>query len=286
MTLTLTSEEGQNFAVNVSGLDMTVSVRRSNRAKRFTLKVSHTERSAILTLPDRGRIEDASDFVVRHYDWLKKQIEKLPAPVAISDGAVIPLRGVAHRLTFAGPIRHMGVVWVDGPDQADFAEHDRKIAALNQSTLPQQHCNIDRLQKVPALDEPHPRLCVSGSPEHAARRLIDWLKIEARKDLFYRVHHHSNNIGIYPKRISVRDQSTRWGSCSSNGNLSFSWRLIFAPSFVLDYVAAHEVAHLKEMNHGPRFWRVVRDTMPDMHRARVWLKKNGSELHRFNASVN
>ncbi|MDZ4791963.1 MAG: SprT family zinc-dependent metalloprotease [Hyphomicrobiales bacterium] len=283
MTLMLTSDEGQHFAVKVSGLDMTVAVRRSARAKRFTLKVSHTERTAILTLPDRGRMEDAGAFVARHYDWLKAQIEKLPAPVSLADGSIVPLRGIAHRLTFAGPVRCMGVVWVEKASAASSMENIA-LASVMQTVRAMQPCSIEPFTQDGDLILP-PRLCVAGGPEHAGRRLVDWLKIEAKKDLFYRVHHHAGNIGIYPKRISVRDQSTRWGSCSSSGNLSFSWRLIFAPSFVLDYVAAHEVAHLKEMNHGPRFWRVVRDTMPEMHKARLWLKKHGSELHRFNPNT-
>ncbi len=90
-------------------------------------------------------------------------------------------------------------------------------------------------------------------------------------------------LDCQPKRLSVRDQSTRWGSCSTSGTLSFSWRLILAPPFVLDYVAAHEVAHLREMNHGPRFWRLVREAIPAMQKARAWLKTYGAELHRFGA---
>ena len=79
----------------------------------------------------------------------------------------------------------------------------------------------------------------------------------------------------------MRDTRTRWGSCSAKGALSFSWRLVMAPPFVLDYLAAHEVAHLKEMNHSPRFWRVVHDLCPHTADAENWLKRHGSELHRF-----
>ena len=88
-------------------------------------------------------------------------------------------------------------------------------------------------------------------------------------------------LGLKPRRVVVRDQTSRWGSCSTARVLSFSWRLIFAPPFVLDYVAAHEVAHLKEMNHGPRFWALVRKTNPRMDEARRWLKRHGAELHRY-----
>ena len=76
----------------------------------------------------------------------------------------------------------------------------------------------------------------------------------------------------------MRSQSTRWGSCSTTGRLNFNWRLVLAPPFVLDYVAAHEVAHLVEMNHSDAFWRVVEKTLPDMERGREWLRVNGREL--------
>jgi hypothetical protein len=81
----------------------------------------------------------------------------------------------------------------------------------------------------------------------------------------------------------VRDQTTRWGSCSTSGALSFSWRLVLAPPFVLDYLAAHEVAHLGHMNHGPRFWALVERTMPRHQEARSWLRKHGASLHRYGA---
>jgi len=106
---------------------------------------------------------------------------------------------------------------------------------------------------------------------------------EARADLQDRVSWHSRNLQLKPRRIAVRDQTTRWGSCSSSGVLSFSWRLILAPTLVLDYVAAHEVAHLQEMNHGPRFWDLVRMTMPRMEEAQRWLKRHGGDLHSYGA---
>jgi len=79
----------------------------------------------------------------------------------------------------------------------------------------------------------------------------------------------------------VRDQASRWGSCSTSGALSYSWRLILAPSFVLDYLAAHEVAHLVEMNHSPRFWKLLMRLSPDAKRAKAWLNANGADLHRY-----
>jgi predicted metal-dependent hydrolase len=83
------------------------------------------------------------------------------------------------------------------------------------------------------------------------------------------------------RRLSIRDQSSRWGSCTSAGSLSFSWRLILAPPYVLDYLAAHEVAHLVEMNHSARFWRVVAKVCGHVERAKTWLDTHGNDLHRY-----
>jgi len=91
----------------------------------------------------------------------------------------------------------------------------------------------------------------------------------------------ATELGKNYKRISIRDPRSRWGSCSPDGVLSFSWRLILAPPYVLDYLAAHEVAHLVEMNHSPRFWRVVAKVCPSVERAKKWLDTYGNDLHRY-----
>jgi predicted metal-dependent hydrolase len=234
-------------------------------------------------LPSQVNIEEAGEFLSRHMGWLKRQIERLPQPVPLSDGAVIPVRGVLHKVTFVGPVRYQGVVWLEEMDnvamdggywdeQANMAAANAKFSFATEEEKTESEVDDTR---------DFPRICVSGGEAHGSRRLSDWLRAEAKADLAARVAHHAANLGVQPKRISIRDQSSRWGSCSTTGTISFSWRLIFAPSYVLDYVAAHEVAHLREMNHGPRFWRLVRDTMPDVQKARNWLKQKGTELHRF-----
>ena len=123
---------------------------------------------------------------------------------------------------------------------------------------------------------------VSGRTEHAARRLTDFFKQEARKNFEASALAYGERLGVRPTRITVRDTATRWGSCSSARTLSFSWRLIFAPYYVRDYVVAHEAAHLKEMNHGPRFWAHVEALTPHARRARKWLRENGRNLLRYN----
>ena len=124
-------------------------------------------------------------------------------------------------------------------------------------------------------------LMVTGRAEHASRRLTDFFKRQARALFAARALDFAARLGAKPGRIAVRDTKSRWGSCSQQGALSFSWRLIFAPEFVRDYVVAHEVAHLKEMNHSPRFWAHVKSLSPDSARARQWLRDNGRSLLRY-----
>ena len=125
---------------------------------------------------------------------------------------------------------------------------------------------------------------VRGEEAHSPRRVLDFLKREARKQFESRALAHAAVLGVKPSRITVRDTASRWGSCSSGRSLSFSWRLILAPDFILDYVVAHEVAHLREMNHSPRFWAHVRRLVPEMDAAQAWLKVHGRELQRYAVS--
>jgi predicted metal-dependent hydrolase len=122
---------------------------------------------------------------------------------------------------------------------------------------------------------------VRGEPIHLARRVRDFLVAKARRELALRARPLAARIGRDVTQITVRDTRSRWGSCSGRGNLSFSWRLIFAPERVIDYVVAHEVAHLAEMNHGPRFWRLVESLSPDSAAPRAWLKRHRSRLFSY-----
>jgi predicted metal-dependent hydrolase len=118
-------------------------------------------------------------------------------------------------------------------------------------------------------------LCVAGDSEFIDRRVHDFLKREARRALTD-ASSYADVLGVKVKRITIRDQSNRWGSCTSAGALSFSWRLILAPPYVLDYLAAHEVAHLVEMNHSARFWKVVAKICPATRNApKRWLDTHG-----------
>lgn len=256
----------ETFQMTVPGLEAPVTIRRSARARRLTLSVNEARRTGVLTVPLNTTLEQAGDFLSRHFDWLRDKVAQMPEAIPFTDGTVMPLRGLEHRLRFVGPARRRGAVWTDTQEQeiesaVDWSGSDAHAA--------------------PAL----PAICVAGDAQHAPRRLKDWLIREARKDLTARSHWHAKNLEVKPKRIAVRDQTTRWGSCSATGALSYSWRVILAPPFVLDYLAAHEVAHLKEMNHSKHFWALVRETMPRMEEGRRWLRAHGNDLHSFGADI-
>lgn len=124
-------------------------------------------------------------------------------------------------------------------------------------------------------------IVVGGEPAFLARRVGDLLRVEARRRLLRMSHEKSALVGRAPRRVTVKDTISRWGSCAPDGALAFSWRLIFAPPAVQDYVAAHEVAHLAHMNHGPRFWALVRTLTPHTEAAVEWLRDEGPRLMRY-----
>ncbi len=158
-------------------------------------------------------------------------------------GKIGVLRGVAHKIVHRAGVR--GTVWTETRDSGE------------------------RI------------ICVAGGAEHIERRVADYLKREVRNDLQKTTQAYAEAYGVKVKRLSIRDQSSRWGSCTSAGSLSFSWRLILAPTYVLDYLAAHEVAHLVEMNHSARFWKVVARECRHVERAKTWLDTHGNDLHRY-----
>lgn len=122
---------------------------------------------------------------------------------------------------------------------------------------------------------------VSGQIEHLARRLTDWFKQEAKRVISERVEEKTLLLGRPYRRISIRDTRSRWGSCSEDGSLSFCWRLVMLPETVLDYVVAHEVAHLKELDHSPAFWETVDTLTAESERARAWLKVHGERVFYY-----
>ena len=224
-----------------------VRLRRLRQARRFTLRIQSTTREVVLTIPPRASMKEAREFAQKHGGWIVARLHRLPQAVPFADGVVVPVRDVPHRIAHRQALR--GTVW---------AEMDGGGERL---------------------------LCVVGDARHINRRVGDYLRREAQRDLEAASLRFANELGLRIKRVAVRDQSSRWGSCSTTGVLSFSWRLILAPSTVLNYLAAHEVAHLVEMNHSARFWRLVQQLCPDHRRAKGWLDAHGADLHRYGVAV-
>ena len=222
-----------------------IALRRVATSRRYTLRVRAASRDVLLTMPARGTLKAAREFAERHAAWIGTRLARLPKPIAFAPGEVVPLRGVDHRIAHRPGAR--GVVWLESTANG-------------------------------------PLICVAGEAPHVGRRVADYLKREARRDLETAIARHAAALGVKPRRPALRDTTSRWGSCSSTGALNFSWRLILAPPHVLDYLAAHEVAHIRHMNHSPLFWALTRRLYPDTDRAEAWLKTHGATLHRFRAA--
>lgn len=211
-----------------------ITLRRSARARRFSLRVSRVDGRITLSLPLRARESEAMEFARAQEGWLRNALEQMPRADLIGFGAEVPVEGRPIRL-IAGQGRRL---ILDGDN-----------------------------------------LLVPGDAALAGARVQAWLKALARDRLVAASDHYAAQVGRKVARVTLRDTRSRWGSCSHDGALMYSWRLIMAPPSVLRYVAAHEVAHMLEMNHSDRFWAVVDRLYPGWQAERRWLHSHGSSLH-------
>jgi len=238
------------------GIDAPVKIRRHASARRLSLRVSRRPRAIIVTLPVECDLSEADDFIIRNIDWVREGLDLIPDPVPFRDGALLPLRGKIHRLVFAGE-HQTGVVVQRAADITDVCR----------SGVEGNH-GITELR-------------VGGNVEHAPQRFLDWLFEEVWWDLYVSIIKHAQRLNVTAPRLTICDSSTSWASCSTIGALSVSWRLILMPPYVLDYIIAHEIAHLVEMNHSRKFWALVENMMPRMEEAKDWLDVEGADLHRY-----
>ena len=214
-----------------------VQWRRSRRARRISLRIDPRGGAVVVTLPPRTGRNAGMALLMSHAEWVARRLAALPGPVAFTDGALVPLHGVEHRVRHSPALR-AGVRAAGG------------------------------------------EILVSGDAAFLPRRLGDFLRAEARRTLAALVADKAAAAGLRPGRLTVKDTRSRWGSCAANCNLAFSWRLVMAPAYVQDYVAAHEVAHLRHMNHGARFWALVAQLTPHSDAAIAWLRTHGPKLLR------
>ncbi len=197
----------------------------------------------VLTLPSGARFAEALAFVERQGDRIAAMLDRRPARVPFGEGAIIPFRGQPHRIVPA-PARRRGVSVTAGT------------------------------------------LVVGGREELLPATLGRWLRAEALARLTARSQEKAALLGLASRRplgrVRVKEMRTRWGSCSPAGDLNYAWRLILAPAFVLDYVCAHEVAHLAHFGHDRGFWSTcARLAATDLSPARTWLLAEGRHLLRY-----
>lgn len=230
-----------HLEVQHEGARFRIALRRRPAARRITLRVSAATGEVVITLPSRTAVNTAQRFAVSHAGWIAARLARLPERVEFTPDAILPLRGEPHRVSLRS---------------------GRGAARIE-------------------LDAGMPVIAVACEPAHMARRVRDFLAREARQDLTEAVERYATRLGQRPSRITLRDTRSRWGSCTARGELNFSWRLILAPPMVLDYLVAHEMAHLREMNHSSRFWAHLRELCPNVDAAEAWLKRNGTSLHRY-----
>ena len=217
----------------------------SQRAKRISLKVKPGAREVHVVVPGLRAFAKARIFAAEHRDWIDVQLEALPPPQPFVPGEEILFQGQYFRL-------------VNPPGRG--------------------RARVDRVGQ---------RLVVpSPDIESFAGRVRRFLIREARAELEAASHHYAAQLNKRVGKVSVRDTESRWGSCitrNGEGHISYSWRLICAPPNILEYVAAHECAHMIEMNHSPAFWAVCDQIFDDVKAAKRWLRKNGPTLHAVGA---
>jgi predicted metal-dependent hydrolase len=220
-----------------------VAVRESARARRLTIKVS-TDRPAEIVVPAGTREREIDRALRRHRDWIGRKAEEM-ARLATRR----PRLGLDRR----------GVVWLQGEQVPIVRSHAaRAVARL--------HGGI---------------LVVGGSAADLENAVERWYRREARRLLRQTVAREAARLAVRPGRIAVRDQRTRWGSCTGRGSLSFSWRLLLAPPEILDYVVVHELCHLRELNHSPAFWSLLDAARPGWRSQAAWLAEHGWELGAY-----
>ena len=215
-----------------------VHLKRSARARRFSLRVSRLDGKVTLSMPLHAREGEAMAFLHGHEAWLRQTLATMPE----SDRQPV---GIGTRL----PVEGRELLLAPGTGRSIRVEGDQ--------------------------------LLIPGDPLAAGARVSAWLKVLARDRLARASTHYSGLVGRSYSSLALRDTRSRWGSCSPEGRLMYSWRLIMAPPAVLDYVAAHEVAHLVELNHSPAYWAVVSRICPDWQGHRSWLHDQGGALHRL-----
>ena len=211
------------------------------RAKRMALRLDSKNRAVNLVLPKRASIRSAYMFAREHKYWIRKKLAELPQMIEFTDGTVFPLLG-----------------------------EDVEIKVTYDTTL-----------KFTDIQLKNNELLVFTNKENPSARIKRFIIDQAKQRLSALADEKAAQIGEKISQIDVKDTTSRWGSCSHDGKLCFSWRLIFAPYVAFDYVVAHEVAHLRIMDHSPAFWDQCEALCENYSRGKSWMRRNSGELIRY-----
>lgn len=228
--------------IEVDGIPINIQLTRNKRSKRLTLRQNLSGGNFKLSMPMRASVKQAKAFCQQHSAWIAEKSAEMQDMASFADGQYIPLRGKMVKLVFLDQLRGQ-----------------TKFISLDDAA----------------------ELHITGGAEFAPRRLVTWLKSAAKKDILVAMEKYQPMLDVKYSKLTIRDTKSRWGSCSSSKALSFSWRLVMAPPNCLDYVVAHELAHILEMNHGAKFWAHVDGVCPHMKDSQKWLKTNGGQLHQI-----
>jgi predicted metal-dependent hydrolase len=235
---------------------------RNPRARRYLLRL-RPDGTARVTIPRGGTSAMARQFVERHAAWLERELQRLQAqprkPAVWKIGTEILLRGDAVCIE-AG---HNGEAKkIEDPPSSGYGATSEDDAI--------REAGIVRFGGE-SVQVPNPAADLRPAIEGHLRRL-------AARELPLRVLELATRHRLTVRRVMVRSQKSRWGSCSRRGTISLNWRLIQTPAFVSDYICLHELTHLRQMNHSPRFWREVERACPDYRMAKRWLKEHSGLL--------
>ncbi|WP_455482019.1 M48 family metallopeptidase [Bartonella sp. B35(2025)] len=222
-------------------------IREHKYARRFILRIDTNGQEIFLTTPPAISFYLIQDFIDKHRSWIEERlacIKVSPQNFYLKEGVKIPVLGVVHT------IKH---------------KEGRGVSKIITGDTGQE-----------------PEIIVYGRLEYLPRRVADVLKKQAALTITPLVTYYADKVERKVKSICYKDTKSRWGSCSRDGSLSFSWRLVMAPKEIVEYVVAHEIAHLIEMNHGPKFWALCEKLCLNSKTYRSWLKENGYMLHAIN----
>lgn len=259
-----------DYSFTIGNLVLPIRIRRLKASRRITLRYHANTNSIALNIPRYVSIGQGLSFVGEKRAWIASRIGEQPIHTPFSDGNTIFVLGREYVLKHAGG---RGVVSLfpppllgEGRVGGDFTQSHTSIDSSHPKLLPQGGKGL---------------VTVPGEREFMPRRVRDFLKQLAREEIEKLVAIKIPLLGKNPRKISLRDTHSRWGSCSQDGNLSFSWRIIMAPRDVLEYLVCHEMAHLLHMNHSKLFWNTVSHLCPNYKIPQVWLKTHGAKLHSY-----